>query len=117
MLTAISARWFDFIRQRKIIADHLISIDPSDVPDLAEEDRPGLQGRIMIGRAAQVIPIEFVVRGYLAGSGWAEYERSRSICGVALPAGNVTAQGTSLGPPKRSWPSWPVFEHQRLRQA
>jgi phosphoribosylaminoimidazole-succinocarboxamide synthase len=87
LLTAISARWFDFIRQRKIIADHLISTDPSDVPDLADEDRADLEGRIMIGRAAQVIPIEFVVRGYLAGSGWVEYRRSQSVCGIPLPAG------------------------------
>jgi len=87
LLTAISARWFDFIRQRRIIADHLISIDPSDAPGLAEEDRANLQGRIMIGRAAAVIPIEFVVRGYLAGSGWVEYRQSQSVCGIGLPAG------------------------------
>ncbi|MDY7110234.1 MAG: phosphoribosylaminoimidazolesuccinocarboxamide synthase [Planctomycetota bacterium] len=87
LLTDISARWFDFIRQRSIIGDHLRSTDPSDLPDLSDEQRAMLEGRIMIGRAAEVIPIEFVVRGYLAGSGWGEYERSQSVCGIALPAG------------------------------
>lgn len=87
LLTDISTRWFGFIRQRSIIGDHLLSIDPSDLPDLADEQRAMLQGRIMIGRAAQVIPIEFVVRGYLAGSGWVEYRQSQSVCGIALPAG------------------------------
>ena len=87
LLTDISTRWFAFIRQRNIITDHLLSIDPSDVPDLGEEQRAMLQGRIMIGRAAAVIPIEFVVRGYLAGSGWVEYQQAQTVCGIALPAG------------------------------
>jgi phosphoribosylaminoimidazole-succinocarboxamide synthase len=87
LLTDISTRWFDFIRQHDIIDDHLLSTDPSDLPHLDDEQRAMLAGRIMIGRAAEVIPIEFVVRGYLAGSGWGEYERSRSVCGIPLPAG------------------------------
>jgi phosphoribosylaminoimidazole-succinocarboxamide synthase len=87
LLTAISTKWFEFIRGLGIIADHLISTDPADVPGVSEADRPSLEGRMMLGRAAEVVPIEFVVRGYIAGSGWVEYERSQSVCGVPLPAG------------------------------
>ncbi|MHC4414621.1 MAG: phosphoribosylaminoimidazolesuccinocarboxamide synthase [Planctomycetota bacterium] len=87
LLTEISVRWFEFIRSLGLIADHLISTDPDDLPGLDATQRSSVEGRVMIGRAAEVIPIEFVVRGYLAGSGWAEYEQRRSICGVVLPDG------------------------------
>jgi phosphoribosylaminoimidazole-succinocarboxamide synthase len=87
LLTGISAKWFDFIRQHDIIPDHLVSTDPEDVPGLSAKDRATLDGRMMLGRAAKVIPIEFVVRGYLAGSGWKEYGRSGTVCGIPLPAG------------------------------
>ena len=87
LLGQISARWFGFIRSLDLIADHLISSDADDLPGLAAGERVLIEGRVMIGWAAEVIPIEFVVRGYLAGSGWSEYERRQSICGVALPPG------------------------------
>ncbi len=87
LLNEISLRWFEHIRSLGIIGDHLVSTDPRDVPDLTDRDRDLLQGRIMVGRAAQVVPVEFVVRGYLAGSGWRDYQKSQSVCGVALPAG------------------------------
>jgi len=87
LLTAISAEWFDFIRRRNIIADHLLSTDPVDVPGLDEEHRRLLAGRMMLGRATSVIPVEFVARGYLAGSGWKEYQHSQTVCGIPLPAG------------------------------
>ena len=87
LLTEISVRWFDFIRDLNLIPDHLVSTDPADIPRLNESERARLEGRVMIGRAAEVIPIEFVVRGYLAGSGWREYEQRQSVCGVKLPAG------------------------------
>ncbi len=87
LLGQISARWFGFIRSLDLIADHLISSDADDLPGLAAGERALIEGRVMMGWAAEVIPIEFVVRGYLAGSGWSEYERRQSICGVALPPG------------------------------
>ncbi|MBT8486964.1 MAG: phosphoribosylaminoimidazolesuccinocarboxamide synthase, partial [Phycisphaerales bacterium] len=87
LLTGIATQWFDFIRARGIIADHLRSTDPADVPGLSTEEQDQIRGRMMLGRAAEVIPIEFVVRGYLAGSGWVEYQRDQSVCGVSLPAG------------------------------
>jgi phosphoribosylaminoimidazole-succinocarboxamide synthase len=87
VLTQISTRWFELIREAGIIGDHLISVDPADVPGLSDDDRRVIDGRMMLARAARVVPIEFVVRGYLAGSGWVEYQRSQTVCGIKLPAG------------------------------
>ncbi len=87
LLTEISTRWFDFVDQLGIATHHLISTDPSDVPGLKPAEIESIRGRTMIGRATEVMPVEFVVRGYLAGSGWSEYQQSSSVCGVPLPAG------------------------------
>ena len=92
LLTSIATAWFQFIRDRGIVADHLLSTDPSDVPGLTDEQRASLDGRIMIGRAAEVIPIECVVRGYLAGSGWKDYQDTGAVCGHMLPAGLELSQ-------------------------
>lgn len=86
VLTGLSRYWFD--QTGSIAPNHLVSVDPADVP---AELRPGsvadLRGRSMLCRAATVIPVELVVRGYLSGSGWKEYQRHGSVCGVPLPAG------------------------------
>ncbi len=87
LLTEISVKWFTFIRTLGLIGDHLLSTDPADVPGLDEEARRSIEGRVMIGRPARVIPVEFVARGYLAGSGWVDYEQTGSVCGVRLPPG------------------------------
>jgi phosphoribosylaminoimidazole-succinocarboxamide synthase len=87
LLTEISLKWFDVIRELGIIGDHVVSGDAADVPGLDAAQQSEIAGRVVIGRAAEVVPIEFVVRGYLAGSGWREYQKSQSVCGVALPAG------------------------------
>jgi phosphoribosylaminoimidazole-succinocarboxamide synthase len=87
MLTAIAEGWFRHFRPKRIVGDHLLSTDPADVPGLSAEDRARLRGRVMVGRAAEVIPIECVARGYLAGSGWSDYQRTGAVCGVALPRG------------------------------
>lgn len=87
MLTEVSLAWFERIRTAGIIQDHLLSTDPADVPGLSDEDRASLEGRMMLCRAAEVVPIECVVRGYLSGSGWKDYQRTGSVCGVALPEG------------------------------
>ena len=86
-LTRISTKWFDFIRELNLIPDHLISTDPADVPGLSIEDQEQAKGRMMLGRAAEVIPIEFVVRGYITGSGWKEYLADGTVCGITLPEG------------------------------
>ncbi|MDP7009558.1 MAG: phosphoribosylaminoimidazolesuccinocarboxamide synthase [Phycisphaerales bacterium] len=86
-LTTVSCKWFDFIRDLDLIEDHLIATEPADVPGLDPEYFADCQGRMMLGRACEVIPIECVVRGYLAGSGWKEYQRNGTVCGISLPEG------------------------------
>jgi len=87
LLTEISLAWFERIREAGIIPDHVLSTDPADVPGLDEEERASLEGRMMLCRAAEVVPIECVVRGYLSGSGWKDYQATGSVCGVDLPEG------------------------------
>ena len=89
VLTQISRFWFDMIAQRlgDKISHHLISTDSADIPAITAEQADALRGRVMIGRKTKVVPIECVVRGYLAGSGWKEYGRSQTVCGIDLPAG------------------------------
>ena len=84
ILTRFAEFWFKHTRH--IIANHLISTDISNLP-LTEEEKNWLQGRSMIVRKLRVIPVEAIVRGYLAGSGWKEYQQSQSVCGIALPTG------------------------------
>jgi phosphoribosylaminoimidazole-succinocarboxamide synthase len=87
VLTEVSLKWFELIRALGVIGDHVLSGDAADVPGLDADQQSEIAGRVVIARAAEVIPIEFVVRGYLAGSGWREYQQSRSVCGVSLPDG------------------------------
>jgi len=89
VLTQISKFWFDMIADKlgDQMQHHLISTDPGDIPGLSDEQKQMLLGRVMIGQKATVVPIECVVRGYLAGSGWSEYKRSQTVCGIALPPG------------------------------
>ena len=86
-LTRISCKWFDFVRELGIIKDHLLATTPDAVPTLDSTLYPQCEGRMMLGKACEVIPIEFVVRGYLAGSGWKEYQNPGTVCGIALPEG------------------------------
>jgi len=88
VLTAISAFWFDLLsRGPRPIAHHLLSTDVDAMGLPAGIDREPLRGRTMLVRRAEVVPFECVVRGWLAGSGLAEYRRSGTVCGVPLPAG------------------------------
>ena len=86
-LTSISTKWFEMIREWGLIKDHLFSTCPDDVPGLDDADKASCEGRMMYGRACQVIPVEFVVRGYITGSGWKEYQADGTVCGIELPAG------------------------------
>jgi phosphoribosylaminoimidazole-succinocarboxamide synthase len=88
VLTAISAFWFDWLSSGPHPqAHHLLTTDVDAMGLPAAVDREGLRGRTMLVRQADVIPFECVVRGWLAGSGLAEYRRSGTVCGVRLPAG------------------------------
>ncbi|MEX0653085.1 MAG: phosphoribosylaminoimidazolesuccinocarboxamide synthase [Phycisphaeraceae bacterium] len=89
VLTQLSKFWFDMIGEKlgDQLDHHLLSTDPADVQGLGDADIARLQGRVMIGRKAQVVPVECIVRGYLAGSGWSEYQKHGTVCSVALPAG------------------------------
>lgn len=83
VLTKISEFWFG----RLGTSHHLLSMDPREVPLPAGVDPAPLEGRSMVCRKTQVVPVECVVRGYLAGSGWKEYRQSGTVCGIPLPAG------------------------------
>lgn len=89
VLTQLSKFWFDMIGRElgDRLTHHLISTDAHDIAGLTDAQRDALQGRVMLGRRCEVVPIECVARGYLAGSGWKEYQQTQSVCGVELPAG------------------------------
>ena len=85
MLTGISKFWFDLFADW--VPHHLIEVIEDVAPDGLSDHLDTLRGRTMRCRKTKVIPIEFVVRGYLAGSGWKDYQSSGAVCGVELPAG------------------------------
>jgi phosphoribosylaminoimidazole-succinocarboxamide synthase len=88
ILTGLSRFWF--AQTEAVVANHLLSSDPDDLPAGWADDpvpRAELRGRMMICRRAVVLPVEVIVRGYLAGSGWKEYRESGAICGIRLAAG------------------------------
>jgi phosphoribosylaminoimidazole-succinocarboxamide synthase len=90
VLTAVSRFWFDRLADR--VDHHLVSTDLDDLPfDLDADDRADLAGRSMLCRKVEIVPFECVVRGYLVGSGWKEYQREGTVCGLALPDGLVEA--------------------------
>ena len=85
VLNQLSAFWFTLTAD--LVPNHLISIRPDDFPPAARAHAAVLQGRSMLVRRTRPVPIECVVRGYLAGSGWTEYRAHGTICGIGLPGG------------------------------
>ena len=85
VLTALSRFWFD--RLSVIIPNHLITTEIGRMPESVRQHTEQLRGRSMFVRRTEVFPVECVVRGYLAGSGWKDYQRTGEICGHLLPAG------------------------------
>jgi len=85
VLTKISRFWFDFLSDE--VEHHLISDNVVDFPEPFCKHVDQLAGRSMLVKKGEVLPIECVVRGYLAGSGWKEYSQSDTVCGQKLPAG------------------------------
>ncbi|RKY79712.1 phosphoribosylaminoimidazolesuccinocarboxamide synthase [candidate division KSB1 bacterium] len=85
ILTQLSRFWFE--QTADIILNHFISTDMEDFPANIQPYREQLEGRSMLVCKAEPLPVECVVRGYLAGSGWKEYQQHGTICGVTLPPG------------------------------
>jgi phosphoribosylaminoimidazole-succinocarboxamide synthase len=83
LLTRMALFWF--ARLKHIVPNHLTGEDPESV--VAPDERAQVRGRSMLVKRLRPLPIEAVVRGYLAGSGWQEYQKTQSVCGVALPPG------------------------------
>jgi phosphoribosylaminoimidazole-succinocarboxamide synthase len=83
LLTEMALFWFE--RLKGIVPNHLTGDDPASVVQPAEKAQ--VKGRAMLVKRLKPLPVEAVVRGYLAGSGWTEYQASQSVCGVKLPAG------------------------------
>jgi len=85
VLTQISLFWFDFLSS--VVSHHLITTDVSKFPSPFKGFAKQLAGRSMLVKKTDVLPIECVIRGYLAGSGWKEYKQCGVVCGVKLPPG------------------------------
>ena len=85
VLTQLSAFWFE--QTRGIVPNHLITTSVADYPARLRADAAMLEGRSMLVRKTNPVPIECVARGYLSGSGWKDYVATGAVCGVALPAG------------------------------
>jgi phosphoribosylaminoimidazole-succinocarboxamide synthase len=90
VLTALSAFWFRLTSD--VVPNHLVSDRPEDLPTPVLAAEPSLRGRWLLVKRAERIDIECVVRGYLAGSGWAEYRSHGTVAGEPLPAGLVESQ-------------------------
>src|SRR3989338_191099 len=85
ILTRISLFWFTYLKD--VIDNHLISADLNAYPQELKKYSAVLKGRSMLVKRAQPLSIECIVRGYLSGSGWKEYQEKSAVCGIKLPAG------------------------------
>jgi len=85
VLNQLSAFWFDLTSA--LVPNHVIATDPAEYPEPARRHADLLRGRSMLVRRTRPLAIECVVRGYLSGSGWKEYQKTGRVCGIELPAG------------------------------
>jgi phosphoribosylaminoimidazole-succinocarboxamide synthase len=90
ILTRLSAFWFRHLAP--LTPNHLVSLEVEDFPPACRPYRELLQGRAMLARKCRPLPVECIVRGYLSGSGWAEYRQTGAIGGLPLPPGLVESQ-------------------------
>ncbi len=90
ILTGISLFWFK--KLEPIIANHLISSEPSEYPEICRQYASELKGRSMLVQKAEPLPVECIVRGYLSGSGWNDYLATGKVCGIPLAAGLQESQ-------------------------
>jgi phosphoribosylaminoimidazole-succinocarboxamide synthase len=85
ILTQLSLFWFDFLRNT--VKNHLLTANTSDYPQQLQPYAAQFEGRSMLVKRAEMFPVECVVRGYLSGSGWKDYQQTGAICGIKLPQG------------------------------
>jgi len=90
ILTRLSAFWFRHLAD--LAPNHLVSLEVEDFPPACHPYRELLQGRTMLARKCRPLPVECIVRGYLSGSGWAEYRQTGAVGGLPLPPGLVESQ-------------------------
>lgn len=89
VLTAVSNFWFE--RFKDVVKNHLTDIDINSIIS-NEEERQAIDGRFIIVKKLKALPVEAIVRGYLIGSGWKDYQQSGNVCGIALPVGLQQAE-------------------------
>ena len=89
ILTAMSVYWFEILKD--IVPHHLITTDVDKFPAPCREHRAALEGRAMLVKKSVPAPVECIVRGYLAGSGWKDYQQTGTVCGIPLPRGLAEA--------------------------
>ncbi|KAJ2609261.1 Bifunctional purine biosynthetic protein ade1 [Coemansia sp. RSA 1365] len=85
ILTQISVFWFNYLKD--VVPNHLITADIEEMPPNVQKYRDQLHGRSLLVKKVEVLPIEAIVRGYITGSGWKEYQKSGTVCGIELSAG------------------------------
>jgi len=85
VLTQLSLFWFELLQD--IVANHVVTADFDAYPENLQPFEGQLRGRSMIVKRAEMVPVECVVRGYLSGSGWKEYQKTGAVCGIELPSG------------------------------
>jgi phosphoribosylaminoimidazole-succinocarboxamide synthase len=90
VLNKISEFWFNFTGN--VIQNHLLTTDVNKYPDICMEYKSALEGRSMLVKKAEVIPVECIVRGYITGSGWNDYKKTGMISGIKLPKGLVESE-------------------------
>ena len=83
VLTQMSKFWFDMTAD--VCKNHMLSVDAKDFPEFFRQDK--FEGRVMLCKKLNMIPVECIVRGYLSGSGWASYKENGTVCGIKLPEG------------------------------
>lgn len=88
VLTQMSKFWFDYTKD--LVPNHMISIDVKDMPEYFQNEK--FQGRSMLCKKLEMIPLECIVRGYITGSGWASYQKTGEVCGIQLPEGLQESQ-------------------------
>ncbi len=90
VLTKISEFWFNY--SKGIIKNHLVTTDVNKFPSICMEYADDLEGRSMLVQKADVVQIESVVRGYITGSGWVDYQKTGEVCGIKLPSGMIESE-------------------------